>query len=134
MSALPSADAVLLVSDAAQEYTGPELEFLGAAMKLCPNVGCVLTKTDLYPHWRRIDELDRGHLRDAGIRAEIFPVSSTLRLLAAKNQDTAMLDESGFRELVELPAAPGGGPGRRAGPPLHQPGRAGRGRAARRRA
>ncbi|MDT7612873.1 MAG: hypothetical protein QOF00_320, partial [Pseudonocardiales bacterium] len=28
MSALPSADAVLLVSDAAQEYTGPELEFL----------------------------------------------------------------------------------------------------------
>ena len=63
MSALPSADAVLLVSDAAQEYTGPELEFLGAAMKLCPNVGCVLTKTDLYPHWRRIAELDRGHLR-----------------------------------------------------------------------
>ena len=59
---------------------GPELEFLGAAMKLCPNVGCVLTKTDLYPHWRRIVELDRGHLRDADIRAEIFPVSSTLRL------------------------------------------------------
>jgi hypothetical protein len=102
MSALPSADAVLLISDAAQEYTGPELEFLAAAMKLCPTVGCVLTKTDLYPHWRRIHELDRGHLRDAGIRAEIFPVSSTLRLLAAKNQDTAMLDESGFRDLVNF--------------------------------
>jgi hypothetical protein len=100
MSALPSADAVLLVSDAAQEYTGPELEFLQAAMKLCPNVACVLTKTDLYPHWRRIMELDRGHLAAAGIDAQIFPVSSTLRLHAAKTQDTALMDESGFRELV----------------------------------
>lgn len=102
MSALPSADAVLLVSDAAQEYTGPELEFLDAAMKLCPNVGCVITKTDLYPHWRRIMELDRGHLRNAGIRAEVFPVSSTLRLHAAKTQDAAVMEESGYRELVDF--------------------------------
>ena len=102
MSALPSADAVLLVSDAAQEYTGPELEFLQAAMKLCPNVACVLTKTDLYPHWRQIMELDRGHLSRAGIRAEIFPVSSMLRLHAANTQDAALMDESGFRELVDF--------------------------------
>ncbi len=102
MSALPSADAVLLVSDAAQEYTGPELEFLGAAMKLCPNVACVVTKTDLYPHWRQIMELDRGHLDAAGIRADTFPVSSTLRLHAARTQDDALLDESGFRPLVDF--------------------------------
>lgn len=102
MSALPSADAVLLVSDAAQEYTGPELEFLGAALKLCPNVACVLTKTDLYPHWRRIMELDRGHLGDAGVRSEIFPVSSMLRLHAAQTQDEKLMDESGFRELVNF--------------------------------
>jgi hypothetical protein len=101
MSALPGADAVLLVSDAAQEYTGPELEFLHAAMKLCPNVACVLTKTDLYPHWRRIEELDRGHLRRAGVEAEIFPVSSVLRLHAAKEQDTELMDESGFKPLVD---------------------------------
>lgn len=101
MSALPSADAVLLVSDAAQEYTGPELEFLHAAMKLCPNVACVLTKTDLYPHWRRIEELDRGHLRAAGVDAPIFPVSSVLRLHAAKAQDTALMEESGFKPLVD---------------------------------
>lgn len=100
MSALPSADAVLLVSDAAQEYTGPELEFLDAALKLCPNVACVLTKTDLYPHWRRIMELDRVHLGDAGVRSEIFPVSSMLRLHAAQTQDEKLMDESGFRELV----------------------------------
>jgi hypothetical protein len=101
MSALPSADAVLLVSDTAQEYTGPELEFLDAAMKLCPNVACVLTKTDLYPHWRRIEELDRGHLGRAGVNAEIFPVSSVLRLHAAKQQDQALMDESGFKPLVD---------------------------------
>jgi hypothetical protein len=102
MSALPSADAVLLVSDAAQEYTGPELEFLTAAMKLCPNVACVVTKTDLYPHWRQIMELDRAHLDTAGIRAHAFPVSSTLRLHAAKTQDAALMDESGFRALVDF--------------------------------
>jgi hypothetical protein len=101
MSALPSADAVLLVSDAAQEYTRPELEFLDAAMKLCPNVACVLTKTDLYPHWRRIEELDRGHLSNAGVQAEIFPVSSVLRLHAAKTQDAEIMDESGFKPLVD---------------------------------
>jgi hypothetical protein len=102
MSALPSADAVLLVSDAAQEYTGPELEFLQAAMKLCPNVACVLTKTDLYPHWRRIKDLDEGHLRNAGIEADIFPVSSTLRLHAAKSQDKELMAESGFTELLQF--------------------------------
>ncbi|MGH3587921.1 MAG: Isoniazid-inducible protein iniA, partial [Pseudonocardia sp.] len=101
MSALPSADAVLLVSDTAQEYTGPELEFLDAAMKLCPNVACVLTKTDLYPHWRKIEELNRGHLRNAGVQAEVFPVSSVLRLHAAKAQDTGLMDESGFKPLID---------------------------------
>jgi len=102
MSALPSADAVLLVSDAAQEYTSPELEFLASALKLCPNVACVLTKTDLYPHWRQIMELDRVHLGDAGIRAAILPVSSMLRLHAAQAQDETLMTESGFRELVDF--------------------------------
>ena len=41
MAALPTADAVLLVSDASQEYTAPELEFLRQAIRLCPNVVCV---------------------------------------------------------------------------------------------
>ncbi|GEL20876.1 dynamin family protein [Pseudonocardia asaccharolytica] len=102
MSVLPSADAVVLVSDAAQEYTAPELEFLSAAMKLCPNVACVVTKTDLYPHWRRILEIDKGHLEKAGIRADVLPVSSTLRLHAAQTQDTALMEESGFKDLISF--------------------------------
>ncbi|WP_181784126.1 Isoniazid-inducible protein iniA, partial [Pseudonocardia pini] len=99
-AALPTADAVLLVSDAAQEYTGPELDFLRAAMELCPTVGCVVTKTDLYPHWRRIVELDQGHLKTAGIDAEVFPVSSELRLAGAATKDPELLAESGFAPLV----------------------------------
>jgi hypothetical protein len=100
MAALTGADAVLLVSDAAQEYTRPELEFLDAAMQLCPNVACVVTKTDLYPQWRRIADLDRGHLGRAGIRAELLPVSSALRLHALEAKDKALNEESGFPALV----------------------------------
>ena len=99
LSALPTADAVLLVSDASQEYTAPELEFLAQAVRLCPNVACVLTKTDLYPEWRRIAELDRGHLRTAGIDAELFAVSSTVRWQAVLSGDEALAAESGFPEL-----------------------------------
>ena len=77
--AIQTADAVLLVSDASQEYTAPELEFLRQAVKLCPNVACVLTKTDLYPQWRRIAGLDREHLRTAGIDTTMIGVSSSVR-------------------------------------------------------
>jgi hypothetical protein len=99
MAALPTADAVLLVSDASQEYTAPELEFLRQAVRLCPNVACVLTKTDLYPEWRRIAELDRGHLRTAGIDASLIGVSSAVRWQAVVTGDAALNAESGFVEL-----------------------------------
>jgi hypothetical protein len=102
MSALPTADAVLLVSDASQEYTAPELEFLRQAVRLCPNVACVLTKTDLYPEWRRIAELDRRHLTAAGIDAELFGVSSTVRWQAVLSGDDALNAESGYPELEQF--------------------------------
>jgi replication fork clamp-binding protein CrfC len=97
---LPTADAVLLVSDASQEYTEPEMDFLRKAMKLCPNVAGVLTKTDLYPQWRRIAELDRHHLAAAGVEAELFPVSAALRLHATRTNDVELNAESGFPELI----------------------------------
>jgi replication fork clamp-binding protein CrfC len=100
MAALPAADAVLLVSDASQEYTAPELEFLAHAASVCPNVACVITKTDLYPEWRRIIELDREHLAAAGITADVFGVSSTLRWQAVLENDAEINTESGFPELL----------------------------------
>jgi hypothetical protein len=99
LSALSSAHAVLLVSDASQEYTEPEVQFLKHAMRISPNVAAVLAKTDLYPEWRHIEQLDRGHLLDAG-DVPMFSVSSDLRLLAAELQDRALNDESGFPALV----------------------------------
>src|SRR5918997_2581149 len=99
-AALPAADAVLLVSDASQEYTAPELDSLARAVAVCPNVACVLTKNDLYPQWRRIAELDRAHLARAGITAPLFAVSSTLRWEAVLTDDAELNAESGFPELV----------------------------------
>lgn len=101
MAALPSADAVVLVSDASQEYTAPELDFLRAAMRLCPNVACVLTKTDFYPDWRGIVERNARHLAEIGVEAELFPVSSTLRLHAVRTQDRELNAESGFGKLID---------------------------------
>ena len=100
MAMLPSADAILLVSDAADEYSRPELEFLRQAALACPNVACVLTKIDLYPRWQWIAELDRRHLRTAGIDAELLPASSMLRLHSLRARDHALNAESGFPALV----------------------------------
>jgi hypothetical protein len=98
---LPSADAVLFVSDASQEYTAPELEFLKQASSACPNVLCVLSKTDLYPEWPRIAELDRAHLAAAGVEADLLTVSSALRVHAIKHNDPDADRESGFGELTD---------------------------------
>jgi hypothetical protein len=102
LAALPGADAVLLVSDAAQEYTAAELEFAKHAVRLCPNLTCVLTKIDLYPEWRRIHRLNTEHLARAGLKTEIVPVSSTLRWLALELNDNDLNVESGFPQLATL--------------------------------
>ncbi|WP_282004744.1 dynamin family protein [Propioniciclava sinopodophylli] len=99
LSALSSAHAVLLVSDASQEYTDPEVQLLKRAMRLSPNVAAVLAKTDLYPDWRDIATIDRKHLTGIG-ELPLFPVSSDLRLLAATEQDRELNTESGFPALV----------------------------------
>ena len=100
IGALPMADAVMFVSDASQEFTGPELEFMKTARSMCPNLLCVLTKTDFYPAWRKILELDEEHLQRAGIDAPIIPVSSELREYANKADDDEINQESGFAALL----------------------------------
>ncbi|WP_460774507.1 dynamin family protein [Microbacterium sp. GXF7504] len=100
LAALADAHAVLLVSDASQEYTEPEVQFLRQAMRVSPNVAAVLSKTDIYPQWRQIEQIDRSHLTDVGTEIPIFSVSSDLRLLAAREQDRTLNDESGFPDLV----------------------------------
>jgi hypothetical protein len=100
IGALPMADAVVFVSDASQEFTGPELEFLQTARRMCPNVVCVLTKIDFYPSWRKIRDLNVGHLERQGVEADILCVSSSLRVHALRNNDRDLNRESGFPHLA----------------------------------
>ncbi|MBM7241824.1 dynamin family protein [Rhodococcus fascians] len=96
---IPSADAVLVVSDASREFTEPELAFLRQVQGLCPAVAVLITKVDLYPHWRQIVEANRGHLDRAGITVQMLPVSSLLRSHAVRLNDEELNAESGFQQL-----------------------------------
>ncbi|GAC67251.1 dynamin family protein [Gordonia soli] len=94
-----SADAVLVVSDASQEFTAPEMSFLQQVVGLCPTVACLITKTDLYPHWRAIVDADRRHLQTAGVDIPLLPVSSVLRAHALRLSDEQLNAEAGFLDL-----------------------------------
>lgn len=96
---LPLADALLFVSDASAELSAPEIEFLRRAVDACPSVVLVLTKIDLHPRWRRIAELDAGHLERAGLDIPVLAVSSHLRQRAVLVRDKQLSDESGFNEV-----------------------------------
>ena len=95
---LPTADAVLVVSDTSQEYTAPELAFLRQCTVLCPVVVSVLTKTDVHQHWRQVAELDRAHLARAGLDVPVVPVASPLEQLA--------VERVGRRAARRSPASP----------------------------
>ncbi len=100
LASLNGADALLFVTDASQELTAPELEFLKTAVGRCPLAAVVVTKTDLYLHWRRVVELTQQHVSNAGLALPVIPVSSFLRLRAARQPD--LNSESGFAPLVEF--------------------------------
>ena len=102
LAALPLAGAALFVTDAAQELTAPEVDFLRRVLERCPRVFCVVTKTDLYAEWRRIVELNRGHLHTAGLDVPIIAVSSFLRMRAQARDSIDLNKESGFPLLVDL--------------------------------
>ena len=100
LGALSVANAVIFVSDASQEFTRAEIDFLSQALELCPHVLCVMTKIDFYPDWRRVVEINKGHLARTGFDVRIQPLSSVLRLEAARTKDRNLNIESGFAELI----------------------------------
>jgi GTPase SAR1 family protein len=100
LGALSVADAALFISDSSQEYTRAEMDFLIQATELCPSVVCVMTKTDLYPRWREVLEINQGHLSRLGINLRILAVSSTLRMEAIRREDKELNQQSGFPALI----------------------------------
>lgn len=101
-AAMGMADLVLFVTDASQEMTQAELDFMRRAHDRCPNMICVLTKIDIYPRWRKIRDLNIGHLKRADVDVEIVPVSSVLRQMAQDEGSKDLNEESGFPALVDL--------------------------------
>jgi hypothetical protein len=102
LGAISMADALIFVTDAAQELTRTELDFLRQAVELCPTAVCALTKRDFYPAWRTVLRLDEEHLRCAGLDIAVHPVSAPLRERAVRTSDRDLNEESGYRALVRF--------------------------------
>jgi replication fork clamp-binding protein CrfC len=99
---LPTADALIMVSDTSQELTEPEMWFIRQAQRICPVGVLAATKTDLYPHWRDIVDANTAHLQRAGVPIPILPVSSLLRSHAVTQNDTELNEESNFPAIVKF--------------------------------
>ena len=93
---LPSADALIFVTDASAELSGPELAFLASARTAGPPILVAVTKVDIYPEWRRIIAIDEGHLGSIGIAQRPFGLSSTIRDASRALADPVLATESGF--------------------------------------
>ncbi|HUG29025.1 MAG TPA: dynamin family protein [Candidatus Limnocylindria bacterium] len=98
---LPTADALVFVTDASAELSGPELAFLETARKAGLPILIAITKVDIYPQWRRIVALDEKHLRAMGVDDEPFAVSSVLRAAGRRLADPSLDEESGFPRFAE---------------------------------
>ena len=94
---LPSADALVFVTDASAELSAAELEFLASARSAGPPVLVALTKIDMYPEWRRIQAIDAGRLAAMGLGDALFPLSSVLRM-----RSDEIGDESGYVAFVDV--------------------------------
>ncbi|GAA2172392.1 isoniazid-induced dynamin-like GTPase IniA [Agrococcus versicolor] len=100
LTLLPDADAIVMVSDATQELTDPELRFLQQAAALCGRVTFVLSKHDLQHQWRSIHDADREHLADADVDARIIPTSAFLHSVALRDQTPGSRERSGIDQLA----------------------------------
>jgi hypothetical protein len=98
---LPFADGLVFVSDASAELSAPEVAFLRRAVELCPTVLFAQTKTDLYPEWQRIVDINRGHLTAEGVQVPVVGVSSVLRSEALGRRDRDLNARSRFPVLID---------------------------------
>jgi hypothetical protein len=93
---LPSADALVFVTDASTELSAPELAFLTSAMRAGPPILIAVTKVDIYPEWRRIVAIDEGRLTALGLTDAPFALSSVLRAHGLATGEPGLEEESGY--------------------------------------
>lgn len=93
-------NALLFVTDASQELTAAEAEFIDIAKDIGdPVVICALTKTDLYPDWRRIKDANHRHLSGLGTSGVVLPVSPLLFTEGLLLDDPEAVQESGIEVI-----------------------------------
>ena len=98
LAALRHAHGVLFVSDAVQELTAAERDFLAAVSQRCATVALVKSKTDIHPAWRRILERDREHAAD--LATLVTGASAELAAKGRESSDDELVAESGLTELA----------------------------------
>lgn len=94
LTLLPQADAAIMVTDATQELTEPELAFLKQAIALCPRVAGVISKIDLQYQWREIVTANAEHLAKAEIDLPLIATSALLHDLAAQEAAPELREDS----------------------------------------
>lgn len=99
---LPVADALVFVTDASAELTASELDFLRSAVDAGPLIVVALTKIDMYPHWRRILDIDERRLREIDLGVRPYPLSAALRATARQLDEPILERDSGFEPFSEV--------------------------------
>ncbi len=89
-------DVALMVTDASQELSRSEVEFLRVLQTLCKKTIVVMSRIDLCLDWPRVLERNEEHLSALESPPQILAVGAGLQRLAARLEDASMARESGY--------------------------------------
>ncbi|MCX4093249.1 dynamin family protein [Nocardia sp. alder85J] len=97
---LPTADAVLFVTDAARELSAADVRYLKQLQAGCAVVACVINKIDANPRWADVQRANRKLLTDAGLDLPLLPVSAATHRAGHRDSDNGKIVESGVPQLT----------------------------------
>jgi hypothetical protein len=100
-----SADVVLFVSEADQEYTAWELEVIGRLRAQGGALLGVISKIDLYSRWADVQRANRQRLQAANLDSPsvpLLPVSAGLLLAGRQRGEEGLVAASGIPQLLEF--------------------------------
>lgn len=100
-----SADVVLFVSDAGDEYGLAELDALARIREQGTALAGVLTKIEVHPRWAEVQRANRSRLQAASLDSPtipLLPVSSALCDSGRQRGDDSLSVSSGVPQLLEF--------------------------------